>query len=131
MVANTCTANTQSFSYAWEANTAGAFSITHVHYDDCYKEVFAEIATVLETTSSIMSDLAGNVDQIKTDINALKVRAESPSLGVVMAPWSWYTDCNGENSRLRKAVFINALKRSGMYEAFEKELQDPTSIPGI
>ena len=128
-----CTANTQTFSYSAGAGEAVDFSLSFTDYSHCYKQVWDEIATILEAQSVIIENFKQNVDQIKTDIKVLRTRAEDPTKGVVMAPWSWYNGCynSGNNAyQLENALAILALKQSNLYQKFIEELENPTTLPG-
>lgn len=127
---DTCNETTQSFSYVPDNSDSltdsEGFPLQHRHYDECYKTVFGEIATILETTATYMTDLAASVDQIKSDVNALKIRAESPNLGVVMTG-GWFTDCDGGDG-LQNALVVSALKEAEMYDEYINEVNNPTTL---
>ena len=127
----TCEANTEIFSYSVSANSNVSFTIHHTHYDHCYKQLFGEMATILEEHANTISQLKANIDNIKSDINALKIRAEDPTKGVVMAPVI-FNDCyySGGTAALSNALAILALKDSELLQKYFDELQNPTPLPG-
>ena len=85
---------------------------------------FDDVATLLEAIALATTD-------IKNDINALKLRAEDETKGVVMNLATWYTDCSSGgnvNHKLQSASAVLALKRSGLLDDFLTELENPTEI---
>jgi hypothetical protein len=127
----TCEANTEFFSYSASANSDVSFSISHTNYDHCYKQLFGEMATILEEHANTISQLKANIDTIKSDINALKIRAEDPTKGVVMAP-VLFNDCysSGGTAALSNALTILALKDSELLQKYFDEIENPTPLPG-
>lgn len=96
--------------------------ITHTIYDDEYLTTLTTLNTHLTTIKGYMDDLITITAAMKSDIDALKQRAEDPNLGI-------YTSQVVEQDALTRAVVIVNLRRANLLEAVRQEMLNPTSVP--
>lgn len=120
-----CEPNVSTFQYDGEAT----FSLDHTHFDDCYKDLFDQIATILEAHAQTITSLKGNINTIKDDVGALKERAESSSKGIVTTGVWVNNDCSNSGS-ISTALSVLALKESDLLNKFIDEINNPTDLPG-